>query len=533
MSQGTAEPCTPTADVQKPEEAAVEKPESAAVVVADVPAKERKGVLTVIEDVDQMDPEVRKKEANKVYWALVVMELWIGFNHGAISSGLKLASSVLGTDLGGDAVGTLCVVYTFTALFAAGPIVQVGGEKWSLVAALFLYSFYLAGLLFALYCNEREDPELEDAAPCARYSFMTGAVIGGFAAGFYFTAQDAYFATCTTLYSELSGQSIKDVSSHFSAICAGIYLFFDLACKLFSFIILETTNKKTAETTLFIVLTLIGVGTSIGMISIPKLRQTPKLLPTLRSSMETLRMTIMDPVILLFTPFDFTFGLFTSYIGNIVNARVIKVYLGTSYVSLMGALTSGMAAIGSYPFDWLTRKTNSKLPGLMIGAMLFLCEGIIYLVFKPADLGTWPIVLTLVAIAGFSRSTIEGPRKAIIADAYDSYSARSCAFSALVVHDGISSSIGFFYFSDMVDAWGVNGLSWINIGFSILAIVCLPGMVYFANKRIAANREKKAAAENTSSSLDIKDCAPFGAESDEMRPQGEDSQEGAVSAQDH
>eukprot|EP01064_Diplonema_japonicum_P025706 TRINITY_DN37129_c0_g1_i1.p1 TRINITY_DN37129_c0_g1~~TRINITY_DN37129_c0_g1_i1.p1 ORF type:complete len:478 (+),score=95.40 TRINITY_DN37129_c0_g1_i1:21-1454(+) len=395
------------------------------------------------------------------------MSFWFAVNHAAVSVGLALASTVLGSDLGGTGNGALYGVYTGTALLFAGPVVGYLGEKWSLVAGLSLYTSYLAAFLIALYCDPRDDVEAESAATCAYVGFVGGSSIGGFAAGFYWTAQAAYFSASSLKYSQITNMEARQVTSSFSAVFSGAYLSAELAAKMFSFLLLQLhDDDKYAQNVIFIVCTGLAVVSSIGMVFVPPIeKRIPRKKPSFSSAFATLRMQATDPFLLLAIPFNFSFGFISSLINNVVNALIIKVYLGEWAVPLLSAGVSGVAALSAFPLMWLTKVLGSKLPIIYLGAVMFFIEALIYLIFSQEQLGKWSIMITLVAVQGISRAVWEGPNKAVVADYYPQQSIRALAYTSYVLQNGLSSSIGFFIFPRLLDDWGGGSRS--------LAIICL------------------------------------------------------------
>ncbi|KAJ9466635.1 hypothetical protein DIPPA_17665 [Diplonema papillatum] len=428
--------------------------------------------------------------ANKVKRGMWLMSFWFAVNHGAITTGLALASTVLGTDLGGLGNGTLYLVYTATALCLAPAVIGYCGEKVALTAGLSLYTFYLAAFLVALQCDPRDDPDEEGAALCAVVGFVGGSFIGGFAAGFYWTAQAAYFGTAAARYATLLGRDRALATGQFSALFSATYLGCELACKLFSFALLQSIDdEQEAQNILFVVLTVLAVVSSVGMHFVPSLHSNlPKKRPTLKAALGTLKMTFTDPVIFFLIPYNFSFGLVSSFINNVVNARIIKVYLGSWAVPLLSAGISGVAAASAFPFNWFTTRFGSKLPTLLAGSVLFVVECVIYLAYAEESLGSWPVMLPLIAVQGLTRAVWEGPLKAAIADFYPEIEQRSFAFTCVVLQNGVSSSVGFFLFPPLLDAHGKDPLAIVCLAFSILCLCGVPGSFAFARRRLSAAR---------------------------------------------
>jgi hypothetical protein len=115
---------------------------------------------------------------------------------------------------GGDSSGVLYVLYTMSALTVAAGLVQRTGAKMALAIGLALYCFYTGSFLVA------------SEAPSAEwYAAITGSTVGGFAAGWLWTAQGAFFARTAQLYAQASNQDISKVcgidhASHTLTLCS-------------------------------------------------------------------------------------------------------------------------------------------------------------------------------------------------------------------------------------------------------------------------------------------------------------------------
>ena len=129
--------------------------------------------------------------------SFAAMSICFSLNHGCTTALIPLASVEFGTQLGGDSLGVLYILYTLTAMSCATVLVGGLGPKWSLVAGLAAFCVYVASYLVAY------------AVPSLMWTAaMFGASIGGFAAGSLWTAQGSYFTACAVAYAE----SVIDVT---------------------------------------------------------------------------------------------------------------------------------------------------------------------------------------------------------------------------------------------------------------------------------------------------------------------------------
>ena len=111
------------------------------------------------------------------------MSTCLSLNHGVVNALLALATAQLGNKLGGYSAGMMYIAYSLISLTMATTIVGKVGPKWSLVSALILYCFYTVTFILDI-----EFPEI--AWPMS----MIGATVGGFGAGWLWTAQGVYTA---------------------------------------------------------------------------------------------------------------------------------------------------------------------------------------------------------------------------------------------------------------------------------------------------------------------------------------------------
>jgi len=186
------------------------------------------------------------------------MSVWFSLNHGCVTALLALAIANLGDKLGSFQSGTLYVFYVLSALFFSAALVSVMGSKWALVSGVFLYSFYIVCFLVAASV----DHELRWVAA------ITGAGIGGIAAGNIWTAQGSYFGETVALYTKLTGMEAAEVSTMFGGWFAFCYLFFEVACKLLTSLLTYYGNN----TFIYTIFSIFAVCSVVGMTFIRNLK---------------------------------------------------------------------------------------------------------------------------------------------------------------------------------------------------------------------------------------------------------------------
>eukprot|EP01065_Artemidia_motanka_P008496 TRINITY_DN14284_c0_g1_i1.p1 TRINITY_DN14284_c0_g1~~TRINITY_DN14284_c0_g1_i1.p1 ORF type:complete len:530 (+),score=175.08 TRINITY_DN14284_c0_g1_i1:59-1591(+) len=448
-------------------------------------------------------PSGGQAEARAALRSFVMMAFWFSLNHGAVMGALALASSVLGTDLGGTGSGTLYFVYTGTALLFASAVSQFFGPRRTLIGGLLLYSVYLASFLAAIGCDPRDADETQ--APCAWAAFNIGSVLGGFAAGVYWTAQGAYFTLCAKAYSSARGESFSTGTSKFAGVFAFIYLAWEVVAKMASYAILEAYSEddvSTAHAIIFSIFTVAAFVSAVGMCFVPDppgarapgmhgMRCDKHLL--FDRALAAGRLLLTEARMQCLAPTNITFGFVSSFSTNVVNAKIIKVHLGESAVPLVSAMLSGIAAAASIPLGRLSTWTGTKLPAMMIGNVMFIAECAVYLAFPEEQLGKWPIIIMLTFAQGVARSMWEGPNRGVIADYFDGPE-RDAAFANIVLQMGTASTIGFYAFPPILDSRGKAPLATICLVAASVAAVTYPlSVVLDRRKRLPPPAEEPTA----------------------------------------
>ena len=89
----------------------------------------------------------RSTSIRNSFW---VMTFCFSTNHACVTTVLALASTELGSSLGGYSNGTLYLCYTLSALVGATGVVQTLGQKGALVSGAFAYCVYVSSFLVAI-----------------------------------------------------------------------------------------------------------------------------------------------------------------------------------------------------------------------------------------------------------------------------------------------------------------------------------------------------------------------------------------------
>jgi len=91
------------------------------------------------------------------------------------------------------------------------------------VTGLFLYCFYVASFLIA------------GLVPAAEWgAAIVGAVVGGFSAGWLWTAQGVFFARTAVLYAKAAKRERAQINSLLAGVFTTFYVGLEVVCKLLS-----------------------------------------------------------------------------------------------------------------------------------------------------------------------------------------------------------------------------------------------------------------------------------------------------------
>lgn len=146
---------------------------------------------------------------------------------------------------------TLYLTYTLSALLTANMVVEYTGIKYGLFWSLLLYCVYV----FSFLVSRMLTSDL-------RYvGAIVGSVVGGFSAGFLWTALGNFLQASSSLYSTATTLSISKSNSLLSGIFSFTYLFGEALAKCASTWIPDAFDG--GETTVYIVFTIISIACAL------------------------------------------------------------------------------------------------------------------------------------------------------------------------------------------------------------------------------------------------------------------------------
>jgi MFS family permease len=139
------------------------------------------------------------------------------------------------------------------------------------------------------------------------------------------------------------------------------------------------------------------------------------------------------------------FGFTSSFLTSYVNGTVVRYVLGSdTYVGVLTAWVSCVAAICSVLFGYITTNTVRKGYVLIFGAICFMCVGGLFIIYpnvSESHQWNWLSLAGIYTLHGIGRSTFEGTLKSTFAD-YFAYE-KEGAFANIILQNGLSSAFGF------------------------------------------------------------------------------------------
>jgi len=410
----------------------------------------------LLADEDQSFPVSKIRSTNgpgprstpfQVLTSFIFMSICFSVNHGCVTGLIGLASSNFPKDLAGTSLGTLYIIYVFTALFASAALVSMFGSKWALVTGVFVYCFYVVSFAVAAIAPSIQWPVA-----------IVGAVLGGIAAGNLWTAQGAYFGETVKIYSQITGKDEKDVTSMLSSYFAFCYLTFEVLTKLLTSILYFTNkdqSEKASDTFLYVVFSIIAVASAVCMVFIRDMspqdagdmRDNPQKRFTTEKAFGAIKLLTSDrKMIFMWFP-CISFGVLAGFINYYINGTIVKDApgIGKDYVGFFGATVAGVAAISSLVFGKLSQRYGKGI-FLILGQLCFGLEALVCIAVPRHTLEDFAPLFCIYALHGLGRATFEQTMRATFADIWDDKSLQPFAFANIIISNGGATALCFFIF---------------------------------------------------------------------------------------
>ena len=193
------------------------------------------------------------------------MTLGFSVNHATVVTVIALATAHLGPVLGAYDLAVFNAVYVLTGLVVQGVVVEKLGLKGSLLAGTMLYCLYVLSFLAATLCEEGTWLQWIIA--------IGGAVLGGFGAGFLWSAQGAYFTVNAELYAQAAQIPASMATGQFSGTFAFWYLATEVATKILASIVMGSAwGGEGLEHAVYVLFTVMAGLSAACLLAIRDLR---------------------------------------------------------------------------------------------------------------------------------------------------------------------------------------------------------------------------------------------------------------------
>jgi len=417
----------------------------------------------------------------------ITMAICFSINHGCVTSVLALASSDFNDNLAAISSAILYGMYTTSALFAAVPLVLTQGAKRSLSAGLWLYCFYLIPFAIILLF-----PQISESVTTCLV--IIGSTIGGFGAGWLWTAQGKYFAGASAEYAAWTGNPKEEITGYFGGIFSSIYVGCEVFMKLFSSIVMNIWSEG-GKQFVFTFYAIAAILAAIGMLFVRPLPRAPSTegkntVALCCKKLNDIKEVGKDVKIWLLGPLNIAFGFTASYVNWYLNNKVGSVSVGDSNVGYLAAIIPGYAALAGVPYSYVG-KYLGKWVMMLLGCLSFLTIGIVgYAVPKQTLIdGKWATLIVLYIVAGNGRAVFESTNRAVFADFFPKTSAGAFAFMA--VQSGLAGTIGFLVFTKYIDIGSLDA-ALVLIVMGGVACVTVPLSFYLNTKQRGSKVEKQS-----------------------------------------
>jgi len=330
------------------------------------------------------------------------MAVFFSINHGCILAVLSISNLLLGQEQGSYQSGSLYVTYTVTALVLSPGLLDLLGARKALIWAAALYSIYVISFPIALVIPKSMSA-LETIVA------LIGGIVGGFAAGFLWSAQGTYFAMNAKNYAYQHNVTLSEANSLFASIFAFVFLALEVTLKLLPVALTELSHIKlyiwgdsnhpvsVQDLVIASLYSVLAVASVFGLATINELvdeqadaeatittpnavelleddkatsllsSHAPKPMLRFEKAAAAITLWAKHPSVLLLAPIQITFGVSASLLYNEVTFKVVKYKFGDNNVvigSLLSALIAFIAAVLQVPFKHLAVKLGK--PPLMI-----------------------------------------------------------------------------------------------------------------------------------------------------------------------
>jgi MFS family permease len=370
----------------------------------------------------------RKADTKQIVHNFYLMTAFFSTNHGCMVSCLSLATSRLGS-IGSVQSGVLSLSYVASSICGATYVVKRLGGRNAMILGMILYCTYAGCFLVATALPE-----------FATLAAISGAVIGGFGAGFLWTAQGAYMSKAASEYAQESSMELKECANRLAGGFAFLYLTLEVVLRLIPTILAEFLSWKS----IFAVNTSIAVLSTIGMLLVKDYGKDAAESPPMSIFYKvtaTFQLLFQDPKMKYMIGLNAAFGVTSAFQTSYVNGEVLKAALhdqNSLYVGLFSSWVALCAAIMSL----LLPKILSNEATMTSGTLCYLFLVLPFMIQPNPSRWTPTGLIMVYTLLGIGRATFESTLKAIFIEFFPSEPAG--AFGNIILQSGLSSSLGYF-----------------------------------------------------------------------------------------
>jgi len=394
----------------------------------------------------------------------VMFAVFFSLNHGCVTGVLAYVQEFF-TDVGPTSVAVLYGLYTGTALLLAAIIVDWATYKYALLGGLTLYCLYVA-----CYAVGGGFPEVRTPV------ILTGAAIGGFSAGFLWTAQGPYFKAFSEQYALATNSPQEKVTGLFAGIFAFCYLGCEVLLKIAAKPAFEGDDislQSTGVVGLFSGYAVVSIVSCIGIMFVPEIPvpTASAKTPWYKKVVSVLKLLVTNPRVILLGPAQCSFGFCVELMGLYVAVEVAKCSgdFGVDvmpYIPWMVTSIPALAAILQVPSGLLVKSLGNKAVVTMmcLGQAAFIAMGAICVFVSRDTLASWGVsIIVIFILQGIGRAAYEGANRATYANMFKKEDS-SAAFASMTLFGGVASTIAYATFQNFLVPESTNTSTCIYAG---------------------------------------------------------------------
>jgi MFS family permease len=269
---------------------------------------------------------------------------------------------------------------------------------------------------------------------------LIGAVIGGLGAGLLWTCQGAFLTMLCEKLADQEGRVKEEVTAEIMGTWGLIFL--GCECSVRALTTVFTKYAELSKPTVFYIWAGVALLSTLTFLAFAS--NFSRSQPFSRSQFtEKLLAAVSlwsEPQLWLLQCTNITFGFAAAWNAGYVSQNITTKALGADFIGFAAAMLSGIAAILSKLFGFLSQRYG-KGPIVLLGALAFLSLGIFSKwVGEPAKWG-WG-TLVFYAFMGIGRAVYESTNKAIFSDFFPGPKSPG-AFANVFVFNSLSSTVAF------------------------------------------------------------------------------------------